>query len=86
MTASDFQHWFSFDIILLTRPILSYRSPVALAKHCVILNTFHLKDLTDIFDTEYRLVAEKTAMFPDNELVFVFRWNGARMNGHWWAL
>jgi len=41
--------------------------------------------MNDIFDIDYRLEVEKTAMFPDNERVFVFRWKGERMNGHWWA-
>jgi hypothetical protein len=66
--------------------ILSCRRQVALAKHCMILNTFHLQDVTDIFDIDYRLVVEKTAMLRDNERVFVFRWKGERKNGHWWAL
>jgi hypothetical protein len=51
----------------------------------MILNTFHLKDVTDIFDIDYRLEVEKTAMFRDNERVFVFRWKGEKKNGHWWA-
>jgi len=43
MTASEFKPCFLFYTILLPRPILSCRSQVALAKHCMILNTFHLE-------------------------------------------
>jgi hypothetical protein len=52
----------------------------------MILNTFHSKEVTDIFDTDHRVEVEKTAMFQDKERVFVFRWKGERKNGHWWAL